>query len=126
ATVRDPAGAASGSRHYTVTSIDRGAGYTLDTSSGGSDGSFTGPFTVTGAHTYAEEGSYTVTVVLNHEGVGTTQTTTATVSDPAVDRKSVVYGTSEGRGVSGTIGADYTCPDRSAGRAWRADATTRA
>src|SRR5207237_14487 len=80
-TFTDPAGAESGSGHYAVSSIDWGDGSALDTSSGAISGPVSGTFTVTGAHTYAEEGSFTVTVVLDHEGVSTTQTTTATVSD---------------------------------------------
>src|SRR5207245_7598911 len=44
-----------------------------------------GVFTVNGSHTYAEEGTKTVTVTLSHDGAPTaTATSTATVSDPAV------------------------------------------
>jgi hypothetical protein len=42
-------------------------------------------FTVSGSHTYGEEGSFTVTAVITHEGSSAqTVTSTATVSDPAV------------------------------------------
>jgi large repetitive protein len=44
-------------------------------------------FTVSGSHTYAEEGSYTITVTISHEGAATQSqvvTSTATVSDPNV------------------------------------------
>lgn len=71
--------------HYTVDSIDWGDATPLDTTSGtiSFDGSTT--FTVQGSHTYGEEGSsYTITAIINHEGMKTTVTTTATVSDPAV------------------------------------------
>jgi hypothetical protein len=75
--------------HYSVVSIDWGDSTPLDTSSGsisysGSPGSTSNPFTVSGSHTYGEEGSYNIQVVIDHEGVDTTLTDTATVSDPAV------------------------------------------
>ena len=45
----------------------------------------TGVFTVSGGHTYGEDGSYTVTTTVDHEGVVTPPViSTATVSDPAV------------------------------------------
>jgi PKD repeat protein len=44
-------------------------------------GSKTDSFTVTGSHTYAMEGTSTITVIINHEGQKTTVTTTATVKD---------------------------------------------
>ena len=48
----------------------------------GSDGQ---TFTVTGSHTYVEEGSYTVTVTIHHgTATDTTVTSTAAVADPAV------------------------------------------
>jgi hypothetical protein len=44
-----------------------------------------GVFTVSGSHTYAEEGSYTVTTTVHHDTApDVTATSTATVSDPAV------------------------------------------
>src|SRR5205807_8550575 len=40
---------------------------------------------VAGGHTYAEEGTFTITVTISHEGsTAQTATSTATVSDPAV------------------------------------------
>ena len=83
----DPSGTLND--HYSIVSIDWGDGTPLDTSSGsisysGSPGSTTDPFTVSGSHTYGEEGPYTVTVIVDHEGVDTTLTDTASVSDPAV------------------------------------------
>ena len=45
----------------------------------------TGVFTVSGGHTYGEDGSYSVTTTVDHEGVVTPPViSTATVSDPAV------------------------------------------
>jgi len=83
----DPTGTLA--NHYQVASINWGDGTALDTSSGsinfsGSAGSTSDPFTVSGSHTYGEEGTYTITAVIDHEGVDTTLTSTATVSDPAV------------------------------------------
>src|SRR5207237_564073 len=44
-----------------------------------------GTFTVSGAHTYAEEGSYTITVSIVHEGLpAVTATSTAAVADQNV------------------------------------------
>src|SRR5262249_49967241 len=48
--------------------------------SGGSPGSTTSAFTVTGSHTYAAAGPYAVTVTLSHEGVTTTIKAIATVT----------------------------------------------
>ncbi len=94
ATFKDPGGAEpnpsdpSGT-HYQVVSIDWGDGTALDTTSGavsysGAPGSTTDPFTVSGNHTYGEEGTYTITAILNHEGVLTKVQSQVTVSDPAV------------------------------------------
>jgi hypothetical protein len=75
--------------HYKVVSINWGDATPLDTASGAisyadGPGSKTAPFTVSGSHTYGEEGTYTITVVINHEGILSTLTSTAHVSDPAV------------------------------------------
>jgi hypothetical protein len=88
----DPSGTIND--HYRVVSIDWGDGSLLDTSSGalsfgGTPGSTTDLFTVSGSHTYGEEGSYTVKAVIDHEGVNTTLTSAAVISDPAVLAKSV-------------------------------------
>jgi hypothetical protein len=84
ATFTDPGGTESNTgAHYKVVSIDWGDKTPLDTTSGAI--SLSGDtFTVSGNHTYGEEGPYTVTVIIDHEGVQTTVTTKATVSDPAV------------------------------------------
>ena len=47
----------------------------------GAPGSKTGTFTVSGSHAYAQEGTYTVTTTINHEGLITTTTSTAIVTD---------------------------------------------
>jgi hypothetical protein len=66
--------------HYTAT-IDWGDG------SPTSQGTITlsgNTFTVTGNHTYTDEGTFKVTTTITHQGISTTVTRTATVSDPAV------------------------------------------
>jgi hypothetical protein len=80
----DPSGGIA--NHYKVDSIDWGDSTPLDTTTGtisynGSPGSTTDPFTVNGSHTYQTEGTFTITVMLDHEGVLTTVTTTAIVKD---------------------------------------------
>jgi uncharacterized repeat protein (TIGR01451 family) len=72
------------SDHYTA-SIDYGDGKPgsagVITYAGDPD-SKTGVFSVTAAHTFAEEGKFTVTVTINHEGIITTlPSSTATVRD---------------------------------------------
>jgi PKD repeat protein len=69
--------------HYKVVSIDWGDSTPLDTTSGSIvyngvplDGSKTNTFTVSGSHTYGEEGTYTIKVIIDHEGQRTTLTTT--------------------------------------------------
>jgi hypothetical protein len=94
ATFKDPGGAEPNpsdptpgiSNHYTVMSIDWGDSTPLDTTSGsisysGTPGSTTDPFTVSGTHTYATEGTFTITAIIDHEGKLTTVTTTAIVKD---------------------------------------------
>jgi hypothetical protein len=84
ATFTDPGGPEPNtSAHYKVASINWGDGTPLDMASGvislaGST------FTVKGSHTYGEEGAYTITAIIDHEGVLTTVQSKATVSDPAV------------------------------------------
>jgi hypothetical protein len=75
--------------HYSVVSIDWGDNNPLDTTTGslsfgGAPGSKTDPFTVSGSHLYGEEGTFTIRVVIDHEGMRTTLTSTAIVSDPPV------------------------------------------
>ena len=110
ATFTDPGGAeANTSAHYKVVSIDWGDGTALDTTSGAI--SLLGnTFTVSGNHTYGEEGPYTVTVILDHEGVRTTVTTKATVSDPAVQASGVPVSAVEGKPFSSVATATFTDP----------------
>ena len=81
----DPSGTIN--NHYQVASINWGDGTALDTSSGtlsfgGSPGSKTDSYTISGSHTYATEGVYSVTSIIDHEGAApTTVTSTATVKD---------------------------------------------
>ncbi len=117
ATFTDPGGAEPNSSdssgtindHYKVVSIDWGDGTPLDTSSGAI--SLLGnTFTVSGNHTYGEEGSYTITAIIDHEGVDTTVQTTATVSDPAVVASGVAVSAVEGAAFTGTPVATFTDP----------------
>ncbi|HLJ93096.1 MAG TPA: hypothetical protein VKU02_07880 [Gemmataceae bacterium] len=72
--------------HYTVVSINWGDRTPFDTKTGtlsysSSLGSTTAPFTVTGSHTYAAAGSYMITITIGHEGVLTTVTSPAVVTN---------------------------------------------
>jgi hypothetical protein len=67
--------------HYKIDSIDWGDGTALDTSSGTISFDGTSTYTVQGTHAYQHEGSYNITVIINHEGVKTTVKTTATIKD---------------------------------------------
>lgn len=108
----DPSGTIA--NHYTIDSINWGDGTPLDTTSGtisfsGTPGSTTNPFTVSGTHFYGEEGTYTITVVIDHEGVLTPVKTTATIKDPAVLASGVSSAGVEGRPLTTTV-ATFTDP----------------
>jgi hypothetical protein len=108
----DPSGTIA--NHYSVVSIDWGDGSALDTSSGtlsfsGTPGSTTDPFTVSGSHTYGEEGTYTITAVIDHEGIDTTLTSTVTVSDPAVLATSIAVSAKESIAFAAPV-ATFTDP----------------
>jgi hypothetical protein len=81
----DPSGTIN--NHYQVASINWGDGSPVDVTTGilsygGSPGSATSAFTISGSHTYASEGVYTITTVIDHElAPPTTITSTATVRD---------------------------------------------
>ncbi len=81
----DPAGTIND--HYQIASINWGDGSPLDTTTGtlsygGPPDSMTSPFTISGSHTYADEGVYTITTVIDHESsTPTTVTSTITVRD---------------------------------------------
>jgi phosphodiesterase/alkaline phosphatase D-like protein len=66
--------------HYTAT-IDWGDGSPITPGTISLSGS---TFTVSGNHTYKDEGTFKVTTTITHQGISTTVTGTATVSDPAV------------------------------------------
>src|SRR5207249_9113294 len=104
-----PGGAESGSGHYAVTRLHWAALSPYTTLFRSISGPVSGTFTVTGGHTYAEEGSYTITVKLDHEGVSTTQTTTATVSDPHVGATGTSRSPMEGAACTSTR-ATFTDP----------------
>jgi hypothetical protein len=73
----DPGGAeANDGTHYTAT-IDWGDQTAATTGTISVSGS---TFTVSGSHTYASSGSFTVTTSINHEGVSTTVKSSASVS----------------------------------------------
>jgi hypothetical protein len=93
ATFTDPGGAEPNpsdpipdiSSHYTAT-VDFGDGKgpvaaTITYSGVPFDGSTTNTFTVTAMHTFDEEGTFTVTTDINHEGMHTVVNSTATVRD---------------------------------------------
>ncbi|HLJ95117.1 MAG TPA: choice-of-anchor Q domain-containing protein, partial [Gemmataceae bacterium] len=84
ATFTDPGGAEPNAsdntgtiaNHYKIVSINWGDGTALDTTTGvlsytGGAGSKTAAFTVSGNHTYAANGTYTLVVNISHEGVTT-------------------------------------------------------
>ncbi|HWB12842.1 MAG TPA: DUF4214 domain-containing protein [Pirellulales bacterium] len=68
--------------------------------------------TVTGQHTYAEEGDYSVHITLHHEGApATTATSKAVVSDPAVAATGgFIYSATEGNAGSVQTVAVFTDP----------------
>ena len=82
-----------------TSSIDWGDGTTTAGIVSGGNGTFT----VSGAHTYAEEGSFTLSATLTDDAPGTAQatlTSTVVVADAAL--------TASGRAVSATEGASFT------------------
>src|SRR5438132_5832940 len=69
-----------------------------------------GVFTVKGSHTYAEEGTKTITVTLSHDAAGSSSaSSTATIADPAVVVTGVAVSASEGSSFSGSV-ATFTDP----------------
>jgi hypothetical protein len=65
-------------------------------------------FTVTGSHTYAEEGSYVVSITVNHETTGTCIfETTATVADAALTASGTPVSATEGAVFNGNV-ASFT------------------
>src|SRR5207253_1994742 len=104
ATFTDPGGAEP-LADYSA-SIDWGDG----SSSAGSITLSAGVFTVKGSHTYAEEGTKTITVTLSHDAAGSSSaSSTATIADPAVVVTGVAVSASEGSSFSGSV-ATFTDP----------------
>jgi hypothetical protein len=68
-----------------------------------------GVFTVQGSHTYGEEGPYTITTTINHEGIMTKATSMASVSDPPVVGTAVKVSATAGAPFSGTL-STFTDP----------------
>jgi len=70
-----------------------------------------GVFTVAGSHTYAEEGSYTVSATISHDSAASASATgTATVTDPAVVPNGIASSGSEGAAFSSAAVATFTDP----------------
>jgi len=109
----DPTGTVEAQSDYSA-SINWGDGTAIGTRTVANGGiTFSGGvFTVNGRHQYAEEGTYTITIVLHHDAApDTTVTSTATVSDPAVTLNSPVLSLNAVRGqqFSGNV-ATFTDP----------------
>jgi hypothetical protein len=101
----DPLGTAT---DYTAT-IDWGDG-TTDTGSVASDGS--GGFQVSGTHTYAEEGTNSVTVSIADLGGSTaTASSTVNVADAAVSATGTTLAATEGQAFTGMVVASFTDAD---------------
>jgi hypothetical protein len=101
----DPAGAESVSNYGAQ--IDWGDG-TAPTA--GTISESGGTFTVSGSHTYGEEGGYTVAVTINHEGIISAATSAATVTDPPVQASSVAFSAVEGTAFVDKTVATFTDP----------------
>jgi autotransporter-associated beta strand protein len=113
ATFTDPAGAESVSDYSAMIDWGDGSAPTIGTISFSG-----GTFTVKGGHTYVEESSanhagsnpYQVTVTISHESsIDTVVTSTATVSDPAVDATAVNFNAVEGLSFTKVV-ATFTDP----------------
>ncbi|HWB13784.1 MAG TPA: choice-of-anchor Q domain-containing protein [Pirellulales bacterium] len=78
-------------------------------STGTVTGSSANGFAVSGSHVYAEEGSFTISVAIHDPSTSATATSTANVSDPAVNATSVAI--SATKGVMATVAvATFTDP----------------
>ncbi|MBI3838435.1 MAG: hypothetical protein HY288_10945, partial [Planctomycetia bacterium] len=83
-------------------------------SSGGTITFAAGTFTVAGAHTYAEEGSYPISVTLTHESApNATAASTATVADAALHSTGINISSTVGLAFSGAV-ATFTDDNPSA------------
>jgi PKD repeat protein len=116
ATFTDPGGAETIPGNYTATINwgDSTPTITATITGGTPVGSTSAVFTVGSdgiAHTYKEEGTYTVTTVITHLGDSTTTvTSTATVTDPAVLGTGVPVSAVEGAAFTGKTTATFTDP----------------
>jgi streptogramin lyase len=63
----------------------------------------TSSYRVDGNHNYAEDGTYTVTTTINHEGILSTTTSTVTVTDAALSASGVDVSAVEGSAFSGRV-----------------------
>src|SRR5207245_1888687 len=80
--------------------INWGDNTPLDTSSGSVNGS-----AISGSHTYAEEGSYPVSVTITDDGGQSTSTTSqANVADAALSASGTPVSATEGQPFSGALG----------------------
>jgi hypothetical protein len=101
----DPLGTAT---DYTAT-IDWGDGTSADTGTVSVNGS---GFQVSGSHTYAEEGTGSVTVTITDAGGSTaTANSTVTVADAALSTSGTTVAATEGQALAGAIVANFTDAD---------------
>src|SRR5207302_1207205 len=104
ATFTDPDASSTASQYSATISWGDGS-----SSAGTVSGASGGPFTVTGSHTYAEEGTYSISVVIQDVDNPTnsaTATGSATVADAALTAgQPAVISATEGSTVSGTVGS---------------------
>ena len=108
ATFTDPAGSEK-LADYSAT-IDWGDG--TPQGNGGIVGpDVNGVFTVTGNHTYTEEGANTATITIRHDNAAPVQLKSAiAVSDPAVAGKAIVFKATEALGFNNQVVATFTDP----------------
>jgi hypothetical protein len=103
-----PAGEVVGDYSATVnwgdgTAADNGTTITLNA----------GVFTVTGSHTFAEEGAYNVTITLHHDAApDASVVSTATISDPSVvlNATATTFNANEGQASASQVVATFTDP----------------
>src|SRR5205807_1566879 len=67
-------------------------------------------FRVSGDHTYGEEGTFTITTSIDHEGVASSAIAASTVADPAVSASAASIAATEGTAFTGTTVATFIDP----------------